>query len=147
MLQWLTTVNKLREAAISNTAAVFRGKYYRITILSERLIRFEYDLEGKFMDEPTEFAINRNFSVPEMKVQQDDKYLEIVTKYFAMVYVKEKPFIGPKYAPDSNLKVILKNTDKLWYFNHPEARNFKGSNVSLDDNSTKSKLHKGHESI
>ena len=135
--------NKLREAAISNSAAVFRGQYYRITILSERLIRFEYDLEGKFMDEPTEFAINRNFSVPEMKVQQDDKYLEIVTKYFAMLYVKEKPFIGPKYAPDSNLKVILKNTDKIWYFNHPEARNFKGSAVSLDDDSTKAKLHKG----
>ncbi len=136
-------INKLGEAAISNSAAVFHGKYYRITILSERLIRFEYDIEGKFMDDATEFAINRNFPVPEMKVQQDDKYLEITTKYFAMLYVKEKPFIGPKYAPDSNLKVILKNTDKLWYFNHPEARNFKGTTISLDDDSTKAKLHKG----
>lgn len=136
-------INNLREAAISNSAAVFRGKYYRITILSERLIRFEYNVDGKFMDEPTEFAINRNFPIPDIKVEQDDKYLEIVSKYFAMLYVKEKPFVGPKYAPDSNLKVILKNTDKIWYFNHPEARNFKGTNISLDENSTKSKLYNG----
>ena len=55
----------------------------------------------------------RNFVLPKYKVQQDDKYLEIVTKYFALIYVKEKPFIGPKYAPDTNLKVILKNIELL----------------------------------
>ena len=122
---------------------VFQGKYYRITILSERLIRFEYNLNGQFLDLPTEFAVNRNFPRPALKVEEDDKYLEIVSKYFALLYVKEKPFAGPKYAPDANLKVILKNTDKIWYFDHPEARNFKGTAISIEEMGNKTKLHNG----
>ena len=53
---------------------IFQGKTYRITVLSERLIRFEYNLNGQFLDLPTEFAINRNFPNPALKVEEDDKY-------------------------------------------------------------------------
>ena len=41
---------------LANEKAIFKGNKYRITILSERLIRFEYDANGKFFDHPTEFA-------------------------------------------------------------------------------------------
>ena len=122
---------------------IFQGKTYRITVLSERLIRFEYNLNGQFLDLPTEFAINRNFPPTALKVEEDDKYLEIVSKYFALLYVKEKPFVGPKYAPDSNLKVVLKNTDKTWYFDHPEVRNFKGTQISIEEAGNKTKLNNG----
>lgn len=122
---------------------VFQGKNYRITVLSERLIRFEYNLSGQFLDLPTEFAMNRNFPLPALKVEEDNKYLEIVSKYFALLYVKEKPFLGPKYAPDSNLKVVLKNSDKIWYFNHPEVRNYKGSAMSIEENNSKTVLGNG----
>lgn len=122
---------------------IFQGKTYRITVLSERLIRFEYNLNGQFLDLPTEFAVNRNFPNPAIKVEEDDKYLEIVSKYFALLYVKEKPFAGPKYAPDANLKVILKNTDKIWYFDHPEVRNFKGTQISIENEGHKTKLNNG----
>lgn len=118
--------------AISKNEAIFKGDKYRITILSERLIRFEYDLNGVFFDHPTEFARFRNFSVPEFQVEENDKTLVIQTKYFVLQYLKNKPFIGPKYAPDQNLKVGLMNSDKIWYFNHPEARNFGGTKTSLD---------------
>lgn len=50
---------------------VFQGKFYRITILSERLIRFEYNKNGKFLDAPTNFAINRNFPMPNFKVEEN----------------------------------------------------------------------------
>lgn len=122
---------------------VFQGKTYRITVLSERLIRFEYSVNGQFLDLPTEFAVNRNFPNPALKVEEDNKYIEIVSKYFALLYVKEKPFLGPKYAPDSYLKVVLKNTDKVWYYNHPEARNFKGSAISIEENNAKTILKNG----
>lgn len=122
---------------------VFQGKNYRISILTERLIRFEYNLNGQFLDLPSEFAINRNFSSTALKVEEDDKYLEIVSKYFALLYLKEKPFAGPKYAPDANLKVVLKNTDKIWYFNHPEVRNFKGIASSIEEKGSKTKLNNG----
>lgn len=122
---------------------VFKGQKYRITILTERLIRFEYSEKGEFYDGLTERVINRDFPVPEYTVKEDNKYLEIATKYFKLSYVKERPFVGSKIAPDATLKVVLQNTDKLWYFNHPEARNFRGTASSLDENSAKVGLHKG----
>ena len=45
-------------------------------------------------------------------------------------------------VPDANLRVILNEGGKTWYFNHPEARNMKGTGYSLDDSSS-SVLGKG----
>lgn len=127
---------------ISKPEATFKGSKYRITILTERLIRFEYDANGVFFDHPTELARFRNFPVPEFKVEENDKTLVIQTKYFVLQYMKDKPFVGPKYAPDQYLKVGLMNSDKIWYFGHPEARNFGGTKASLDKG-LKGPLEKG----
>jgi len=113
---------------------IFKGKYYRITVLSDVLIRLEYNLEGKFNDYPTLFAINRSFkNAPSFVVKEDDKFLNITNDYFILEYEKEKPFEASKLVPDINLRVSLKDTDKMWYYNHPEIRNFKGSTYSFDD--------------
>lgn len=121
----------------------FKGVNYRITVLSDRLIRFEYSLDGEFYDGETELVHNRKFSEPKIKIEQDQNYLVITSKYFIMQYAKEKPFKGPSFAPDSNLKVKLVNTDKIWYPNHPEARNFKGSAFSIEDFLDKTILSNG----
>ena len=134
-------INYTHNKAKQNT--IFQGQKYRITILSERLIRFEYSEEGVFYDGLTERVINRDFPVPDYQVKEDNRFLEIETKYFKLTYAKEKPFKGSVMAPDANLKVLLQNTDKMWYFGHPEARNFKGTSTSLDENSAKAKLEKG----
>ncbi len=129
--------------ATSKEEAIFKGQKYRITILSELLIRFEYAEDGIFLDRPTELVINRNFDVPQMEVDEDEKFLIIDTKYFKLQYIKNRPFIGSKVAPDANLKVTLNGTDKMWYFNHPEARNFGASSISLDNSEADVKLNKG----
>ena len=131
----------------SNKEAIFQGQTYRITVLSERLLRLEYNKDGIFFDDLTEQVINRNFEVPEFQIQQDDKFLEITTKYFKLQYIKEKPFLGSKLAPDANLKVTLAGTDKIWYFHHPEARNFGTTPMSLDENSKKFSTVKGLYSV
>lgn len=113
--------------------AIFQGPNYRITILSERLIRLEYSKDGVFSDALTTLVKNRKFGMPAFKVEQDQKYLVINTKYFMLQYIKNKPFEGPKFAPDSNLRVTLLNTDKVWFYGQAEARNFKGGAESLDD--------------
>ncbi len=131
------------ENLVSDSRATFKGVNYRITVLSERLVRLEYSLDGTFYDGATEIVSNRNFEVPKMKVEQDEKYLVITTKYFILQYAKEKAFKGPSFAPDSNLKVKLVNTDKIWYYGHPEARNFKGSAFSIEDFGSETILGKG----
>lgn len=128
---------------ISSERAVFRGNNYRITVLSERLLRLEYNPNGHFSDNLTTLVANRNFSVPAFKVEQDDKYLMITTNYFMLQYIKNKSFVGPKFAPDNNLRVTLLNTDKSWFYGQAEARNFKGGASSLDDFNGSVKLDKG----
>ena len=112
---------------------IFQGKKYRITVLSQILLRLEYSETGVFLDETTEFARNRNFSIPQFKVQQDERFLVIETNYFKLEYIKEKSFLGTKFVPEQNLKVMLKDTDRYWYYNHVEARNFKSIGYSLDN--------------
>ena len=112
------------EDALSSTKAVFKGKKYRITVLSEILLRLEYDESGQFEDRPTELARFRNFELPKFEKQENQSVLILTTEYFRLQYFKEKPFIGSMFAQDSNLKVTLQGTDKVWYYGHDEARNF-----------------------
>ena len=143
----MASLGKHFETNLDNLKALskytFKGVNYRITVLSDRLIRFEYSLDGTFYDGATEIVHNRKFPEPNIKIEQDQNYLVITSKYFIMQYAKEKPFKGPSFAPDSNLKVKLVNTDKIWYPNHPEARNFKGSAFSIEDFLDKTVLSNG----
>jgi len=120
------------EDALSNAKAVFKGNNYRITVLSEILLRLEFDESGKFEDRPTEFAKFRNFEVPKFDKQENESLLVITTDYFRLQYYKGRPFVGTMFAQDSNLKVSLQGTDKVWYYGHDEARNFGAYVNNLD---------------
>lgn len=121
--------------AISLDAAIIRGVNYRITILSDILVRIEYNANGKFEDRPTELVKFRKFDVPKFIKKEDDNYLVITTNYFKLEYQKGKPFYGTKMNPSANFKISLNNTDKVWFFGAAEARNFKGTSSSLDGSS------------
>lgn len=112
---------------------IIAGKKYRITVLSDVLVRLEYSDTGNFEDRPTEFARNRNFPASKIIKKEDERFLTVTTKYFKLDYEKEKPFYGSRLAPDQFLKISLNNTDKIWYFGSLEVRNFKGNCYSLDD--------------
>jgi alpha-glucosidase (family GH31 glycosyl hydrolase) len=129
--------------SVSNTKNTFKGKHYRITILSDVLIRFEYSKDGIFNDFPTLFAINRKFNELELEIKEDEKYLFIKNKYFTLEYTKESEFYSGRLMPDANLRVTLTGTDKIWYYNHPEVRNFLSTSSSLDNYNGKIKLRKG----
>ena len=105
--------------------AVFKGQRYRITVLTERLVRLEYNKDGIFFDDLTEQVRFRDFPVPEFKVSQDDHHLEITTKYFLLKYAKEKPFEG------LNIEVMLLDTDKSWNIRSREVRNFNTSGKGI----------------
>lgn len=106
---------------------IYKGHKYRISILSDVLIRFEYSEHGTFNDYPTMFACNRSFSKPKVTFREDENIILLTNDIFTIQYTKEKPFIGSRFAPEQYLKVSINGTDKVWYFNHPEVRNFKGT--------------------
>jgi len=127
--------------------SIIRGNTYRITVLSERLLRLEYNPNGIFYDAPSQFAQNRNFDKPNMEVKQDDRFLEIKTKYFNLSYVKEKNFDAGKVVPMANLKIEVNGTDRSWYVNHAEARNLKGLFIAEDGNVKNQQFQKGLYSL
>jgi len=119
--------------AKANPECVFKGKKYRITVLTERLVRLEYSENGFFVDEPTQRVLYRNLPKPNFISKETDDTLTIVTKYFELVYKKEKKFKSNSLTPMVNLKISLLNTDRVWYYGHPEARNYDSISHKLTD--------------
>lgn len=134
---------KNSEDVCSKKDAMVIGKHYRFTVLTERLIRLEYSKDGIFEDRASSLVVFRNFEKPLYQVSQNASTLTIVTKYFTLEYQKEKSFLGNPFLKGNHLKVFLNDSNKVWYYTHPEVRNFGGSNVSLDDYQKGDKISNG----
>lgn len=70
---------------------VIKGENYRITVLTEQLLRLEYSADGVFEDRATRFAFNRAFDTPAFETYREDGLLHIVTKHLHLRY-DEKEF-------------------------------------------------------
>lgn len=120
----------------SDSKAIIQGNKYRISVISERLVRIEYSASGQFLDRPTQLVKRRNLGLPDFSLRQDAHILEVTTKYFTLTYLKEQPFVGPKVDPMKFLKITLmsreKDRNKDWYVGHAEARNLAGNMIGVD---------------
>lgn len=87
--------------------AIVQGPDYRFTVLTDRLIRLEYQAEGRFMDDATLRVICREFPCPEFRVRETEQNLEIVTKELHLYYDK-KPF-SPEGLPQGFLCAVREN--------------------------------------
>ena len=121
------------EMAKSRNECIIKGNNFRFTILTERLIRIEYSKTGIFVDAPSELALYRNFPIPKFDIIQDSKYVELSTKYFKLSYTKDTPITS------SSLKILLKDTEYMWYYGHPEVKTYDGLIDSLDEKETYTK--------
>ncbi len=132
---------------IANSENVVQGATFRISVLTERLIRLEYHPNGIFNDFESTLVKFRNFPKVNFQKQEDGRYLVIRTKYFTLSYTKEKPFDAGKFMPMANLKVELTGTDRSWYYNHPEVKNYKGNFIASDGSEDDSKPRNGLYSL
>ena len=129
--------------SVANPKNIILGNKYRFTVLSDSLIRLEYSDESYFVNEPTELVWYRNSEPVKFKYEENDRMLQITTSYFKLTYQKDKTFTGSKLNPIANLKVEVVNSDRIWYYNHPEVRNFGAVGMSLDNTGNRIKLQKG----
>lgn len=112
----------------SHVECVFNGLNYRITVLSESLIRIEYNVNDTFTDELTSLVRNRNFIRSDFNVIDNKSSLTITTNYFELNYIKGKDFLK-----DLTVKIGL----RTWKYQNPEVRNYK-SLIDFEGNSVKS---------
>lgn len=120
---------KLNVKPFAHKEAIVSGDKYRFTVLTERLIRMEYQEEGVFTDAPTQTVICREFPVPEFSVVDKEDELEIITNALHLYYNK-------KAFSAEGLVVYLKERytlgDSVWNYGD-EVENLRGTARTLDN--------------
>ena len=116
------------------------GKNYRITFLTDRLVRFEYNESGAFVDEASQVIWYRDLEEVPFEIKQKNNFLEIQTKSIRIRY-DERAF------DESILSVKLKKPDNgcdlEWYYGRKEDRNLFGTARTLDEADGRIRLEKG----
>lgn len=103
----------------------------RITVLTSRLIRCEYQAEGKFEDRPTQWVLNRDF--PEVAVTRNESDDQTVIKTDALTLTHQKD--GRPFRA-SNLSIEMKRGDSdsvTWKFGDANTDNLGGTARTLDE--------------
>ena len=126
-----------KEDLIVNEKAIILGNKFRIEVLSERLIRFEYNELGKFVDYRSLNVINRNFTLPKFILKEDAAFYYIETKYMQIKYQKNARF------SERTLSGVIQYSKKNWFYNQKEVRNYGGTTISLDNLTKMPSLNKG----
>ena len=91
IILYLELFNIIMAQPIKNPV-IIDGKA-RFTIINQRCIRLEYSQSGKFIDNPSLFAANRNVDFKEFSIKNIDGKTIIRTSRFALTYKPDgKPF-------------------------------------------------------
>ncbi|MCR5558625.1 MAG: glycoside hydrolase family 31 protein [Butyrivibrio sp.] len=117
----------------------FTGEKYRISVLTDRMIRLEYSEEGVFEDRPSFAVVNRNLEDNfEMYAKDQADVLRIETKYLILNYDK-------KEFSSQGLTIYLKENDVTWNFGeaYDDWSNLGGTARTLDDADGRVRLEKG----
>ncbi len=122
-------------SSAANEDAIVRGSHYRMTVLTERMVRLEYSPSGTFVDQQTQIVLNRKFALPEFRVKDTGNEIKVVTKYLIVTYTKDQPFS----ARTLNIQMIgnpyLKKSG-TWFYGDTGLEslgNLKGTAVTLDN--------------
>lgn len=104
---------------------------WRITVLSQSLIRIEWSEDGVFEDNPTQKVVNRDFGFhPDFTVRQEDGQIIVETATFRLTYDKQ-PFSR------EGLSVVSKNVSgnfNMWHYgDSAEHGNLGGTARTLDE--------------
>ena len=98
---YIDSKNKL----ISDKESYIIGNKYRFTILTPRMIRLEYSINGVFEDRPTSLVINRSFPKVPYSITESNTLIQIDTGIFTLSYVKDSDFKSTTFG--SNIKAAF----------------------------------------
>ena len=118
---------KLETDGICNPKSIVQGKNYRISILTEALMRLEYNEAGIFEDRATQTVVNRNFPEVSFDVKETQDLLVIYTKYLEVRYDKKE------FTPHG-LSIRVTGTDMVqnaWHYGE-EPKDLGGTARTLD---------------
>lgn len=119
---------KLTCKPVSRKENVIQGEKYRITMLTEGLVRLEYSEEGKYEDRPTQTVINRDFPACSYTVKETEEEIQVFTKRIHLIYNK-KAFTS--YGLSIQVLGNLSNYHSIWHYGE-EPDDLGGTARTLD---------------
>ena len=128
--------NNSSNNSMADEASVIRGRKYRFTILTSRLIRIEYDENGIFEDRATFTVVNRKFNPPDFKIATEGNVLKITTEHICLTYDTTSKFSQESLKVSytgKNRAVYAGRCLPSWHFGTNPFTNLKGTVVALDN--------------
>ena len=121
----------------------------RFTLLTERILRLEYDPEGIFEDRPSQTVLCRDLPVPDYTVRDTGERLEIDTRHYHMIYYygKEEKLTAHSLVIDA--KNNFTHYGGRWHFgatnygDPPRDHNLLGTARTLDRTDGAIELERG----
>lgn len=111
----MTTTRPVIELPACTTAdaqAIVRGEHFRITVLTQRLLRLEWSETGTFEDRPTQLVVDRSFPVCEFTLRHGAGRIEIDTPYLQLRYDR-----GPFRPAGLSARVLgVRDHDAVWRY-------------------------------
>jgi alpha-glucosidase (family GH31 glycosyl hydrolase) len=103
---------------VADPAATVVGPHWRITVLTDGLVRLEHSPDGGFEDRASTFALNRSLPVPAFQVIESDSHVEVVTDRFHLVYDR-----GPFTTSGLSVSVLggISSYHSVWRYGSSEA--------------------------
>ena len=112
-------------------ASILQGEHWRIGILTESLIRFEWSDSGEFEDNLTQMVVNRDFGAdPQFTVTHRDGLLIVDTPALYVTY-DGKPF--SKEGLSVVVKGVADTQFNTWHYGDEPKHNLKGTARTLDE--------------
>ena len=106
-----------------------KGDNYRITMLTEGLVRLEYSPDGVFEDRGTQIALHRNFPKTEYRMVRTQDGIEIYSSRIHLMY-NEKEFSN--YGLSIQVRGGISSYHSIWHFGE-EPHDLKGTARTLDE--------------
>ena len=123
----------------ADTENILQGEKYRITMLTEGLVRLEYSEEGIFEDRATQCVWNRNFPKVDFTYKETDDQLEIFTSMIHLIYDKKK------FSPNGLSIQAVGNFSaygSIWHYGQ-DFQDLKGTARTLDEADGEIPLERG----
>lgn len=110
---------------VADDDAVVTGPKYRITVLSSRLLRLEYDPDGAFEDRASQLVWYRDRPVPDFDVERTDDAVRIETDHLRLEYEHAGGF-----TPETLAIELADGT--VWSYGDDDDANLGGALRTLD---------------
>ncbi len=107
---------------------VVKGENYRITVLTDSLLRLEYSRTGEFEDRATQTVLNRNFPEVPHTVKETDEQLELFTERLHLIYNKKE---FSSFGLSVQVLGNMSNYRSIWHYGD-EAGDLGGTARTLD---------------